>query len=255
MTESETSPREEILFTTQDDVLTITFNRPHALNAVDGDMLAAAVDAVEKTDARVIVITGQGRAFCAGADLNRVGQGGTQEQGNALVRAFLQAPRPVVAAVNGPAAGIGSSVALAADFTVAHESAYFLQAFINIGLMPDGGGTHLFGASLGRARANQLALLGERLPAVEAAELGLIASAHADDDFEAAVQALVTRLASGPTVAYAETKAALNAVTLAGLNDALEREVAGQRRLGRTADYAEGVAAFLEKRPARFEGR
>ncbi len=246
---------DEILFTTEDDVLTITFNRPKALNAVDGTILAAAVDAVETTDARVIVVTGAGRAFCAGADLKRVGTGGTQEQGNALVRAFMLTPRPVVAAVNGPAAGIGASVALAADFTVAHESAYFLQAFINIGLMPDGGGTHLFAASLGRARANQLALLGERLPAVEAAELGLIASAHADDDFEAAVQTLVTRLASGPTVAYAETKAALNAVTLAGLNDALEREVAGQRRLGRTADYAEGVAAFLEKRPARFEGR
>ncbi|WP_375001545.1 enoyl-CoA hydratase-related protein [Aeromicrobium sp. CTD01-1L150] len=246
---------EEMLFRTEDDVLTITVNRPEVMNAVDGPMLHAAADAVEQTQARVIVITGSGRAFGAGADLNRVKEGGTQEGGNRLVRAMLSTPRPVVAAVNGPAAGISASVALAADFTVAHESAYFLQAFINIGLMPDGGGTQLVAASLGRARANRMAMLGERLPAAEAAEAGLIEACLADEEYPDGVVALVKRLASGPTAAYAETKAALNAVTLAGIDETLQRELDGQERLGSTDDFHEGVTAFLAKRPATFEGR
>ncbi|MGJ9411852.1 enoyl-CoA hydratase [Aeromicrobium sp. CF4.19] len=255
MSTHEHDPGDEIVVSTKDDVLTITLNRPDALNAVDGPILQAAADAVEQTTARVVVITGTGRAFCAGADLHRIQQGGTQAGGNRLVRTMLSAPRPVVAAVNGPAAGIGSSVALAADLTVAHESAYFLQAFVNIGLMPDGGGTQLVAASLGRARAHRMALLGERLPAEEAARLGLIEQCWSDGEYADGLAALVERLAAGPTLAYAETKAALNAATLAGLDATLDREMAGQDRLGASKDFEEGVAAFLAKRPATFEGR
>lgn len=246
---------EEILIQSAASVLTITFNRPDALNALDAPMLQSAAEAVEQTDARVVVITGAGRGFSSGADLNRVERGGTQEAGNRLVRAMLASPRPVVAAVNGPAAGIGSSIALAADLTVAHESAYFLQAFVNIGLMPDGGGTQLIAASLGRARANRLALLGEKLPATQAAEAGLILSCFGDDEYAQGVSDLVQRLAAGPPLAYAQIKAALNTVTLAGLDQTLDRELLGQKQLQATADVAEGIDAFLAKRPAEFTGQ
>lgn len=246
---------DELLLETEGDVLTITFNRPEVFNAVDGAILDRAAAAVETTQARVVVVTGAGRAFCAGADIKRIAGGRTQQGGNRLVRAMLAAPRPIVAAVNGPAAGIGSSIALAADLTVAHESAYFLQAFVNIGLIPDGGGTELVAASIGRARANRMALLGERMPAEEAARIGLVDRCVPDAEFAGEVQDLVARLASGPTVAYGLAKAALKAATLPGIDATLDRELALQEQLGDTEDFAEGIAAFLEKRPARFEGR
>lgn len=243
----------ELLVETVDDVLRITFNRPEVMNAVDGAMMARAADAVLATQARAVVVTGTGKAFCTGADLKRVQRGGTQEHGNRFVQALVSTGRPVVAAVNGPAAGIGMSVALAADVTVAHESAYFLQAFVNIGLLPDGGATELLAASVGRARALRLSMLGERLPAADAAAMGLI-DRCCGDDFTEQVEALVTRFASGPTQAYAATKRSVNAASLPTLEETCERELRLQRELGATSDYAEGVAAFIEKRPARFTG-
>lgn len=249
-----TDDHDELLVAQDGGVLTLTFNRPRVLNALDGAMLERASEAVEDTDARVVVVTGAGSAFSAGADLRRLERGGTHENGNRLVRALVAAPCPVVAAVNGPAAGIAMSIALAADVTVAHESAYFLQAFVNIGLMPDGGATELLAAAVGRARASRLSLLGERLPAADAAAMGLI-DRCCGDDYADQVAELVEKLAAGPTLAYAATKRAIAANTLSRLDETLERELRLQRELGGTADAEEGVQAFLDKRPSRFEGR
>ena len=244
----------DLLIDVTEGILSITFNRPDVMNALDGVMLERAAEAVETTDARVVVVTGAGRAFSAGADLRRLERGGTHENGNRLVRAIVATERPVVAAVNGPAAGIAMSVALAADVTVAHESAYFLQAFVNIGLMPDGGATELLAASVGRARANRLSLLGERLPAAEAASMGLI-DRCCGDDYAEQVAEVVAKLANGPTVAYAATKQAIAANTLRHLDETLDRELRLQRELADTADSKEGIQAFLNKRAARFVGR
>ncbi len=254
MNDPEPDTASEMLVETSGDVLTLTFNRPEVMNALDGAMLERAAEAVETTEARVVVVTGAGRAFSAGADLRRLERGGTHENGNRLVRAIVATPRPVVASVNGPAAGIAMSVALAADLTVAHESAYFLQAFVNIGLLPDGGATELLAASVGRARANRLSLLGERLPAAEAAAMGLVDRCCGDDHAEQ-VQVLVEKLASGPTRAYAATKEAINANTLSRLDATLERELRLQRELADTADSQEGIQAFIDKREPHFEGR
>lgn len=244
----------DLLIDTTEGILSITFNRPDVMNALDGVMLERAAEAVETTGARVVVVTGAGRAFSAGADLRRLERGGTHENGNRLVRAIVATERPVVAAVNGPAAGIAMSVALAADVTVAHESAYFLQAFVNIGLMPDGGATELLAASVGRARANRLSLLGERLPAAEAASMGLI-DRCCGDDYAEQVAEVVAKLANGPTVAYAATKQAIAANTLRHLDETLDRELRLQRELADTADSKEGIQAFLDKRAAGFVGR
>lgn len=244
----------DLLIEVTEGILSITFNRPDVMNALDGVMLERAAEAVETTDARVVVVTGAGRAFSAGADLRRLERGGTHENGNRLVRAIVATERPVVAAVNGPAAGIAMSVALAADVTVAHESAYFLQAFVNIGLMPDGGATELLAASVGRARANRLSLLGERLPAAEAASMGLI-DRCCGDDYAEQVAEVVAKLANGPTVAYAATKQAIAANTLRHLDETLDRELRLQRELADTADSKEGIQAFLDKRAAGFVGR
>lgn len=251
---SEPTTEEELLLEESGGVLTVTFNRPQVMNAMDGAMLARAAEAVETTGARLVVVTGAGASFSAGADLRRLERGGTHENGNRLVRAIVTTQRPVVAAVNGPAAGIAMSVALAADVTVAHTSAYFLQAFVNIGLMPDGGATELLAASVGRARAARLSLLGERLPAEQAAEMGLI-DRCCGDDYADTLAALVARLAAGPTRAYAATKQAMNATTLRSLDETLERELSLQRELAETVDSQEGIQAFLDKRAARFEGR
>ncbi len=245
---------DEVLVVDDGDVLRITFNRPAVMNALDGPMLERVSEAVERTAARVVVLTGAGRAFSSGADLRRVKRGDVHGNGNRLVRAIVDAPRPVVAAVNGPTAGIAMSFVLAADVVVAHESAYFLQAFVNIGLMPDGGATELLAASVGRARASRLSLLGERLPAREAEQMGLVARC-CGDDYDDEVEAVVERLASGPTLAYAATKAAIRATTLRHLDETLEHELAAQRRLTDTNDAQEGIQAFRDKRRAEFTGR
>lgn len=250
--------------TEQDDaILRVTFDRPERLNALTAPMLLAACEAVERAAAdagvRVIVFTGAGRAFSSGADLSGPStveseDTSTLDAANRLTLALRHAPKPVLAAVNGPAVGVACSVALAADLTVAKESAYLLLAFANVGLMPDGGATALVPAAVGRARAARMAMLAERIPAPMAAEWGLLSHVVPDDDFDAEVERLARRLAEGPTLAYAQTKQALNATTLAGLPQALETERKGQSELMSTADVAEGINAFQQKRKPRFTG-
>jgi enoyl-CoA hydratase/carnithine racemase len=242
--------------------LRVTFNRPHTLNALTTELLDSASDAVaaagDNPAMRAIVITGAGRGFSSGADLSQradpsfTGGPETVEAVIRFVRLLRTVPKPVVAAVNGPAVGGGCSVALAADFTLARESAYFLLSFANIGLMPDAGATALVSAAVGRARATRMAMLAERIPATLAADWGLIAAAVPDDAFEIEVRELTARLASGPTAAYAQTKRALNELTLPQLERAFAIERDGQSHLTRTAEFAEGLAAFIEKRTADF---
>ena len=252
----------EILTERTDAALRVTFNRPDTLNALTPGMLTGAAEAIETgasdSQVRAIMLTGAGRAFSAGADLgDGAGEPTTDtiEAANAVIMAIRRAPKPVVAAVNGPAVGVGCSFALAADITIATASAYFLLAFANIGLMPDGGATALIPATIGRARALRMAMLAERIPATQAADWGMIAEAAPDDEFDSAVDGLITRLAAGPTQSYALSKCAINATTLTQLAQALETERTGQAQLFDSKDFDEGVAAFRDKRPARFTGQ
>jgi 2-(1,2-epoxy-1,2-dihydrophenyl)acetyl-CoA isomerase len=214
---------------------------------------------------RVVVITGAGRAFSAGADLKAgfdATPAGHPDVGTALreryhpiIAGLRRMPKPVVAAVNGPAVGIGCSLALACDLVVARESAYFLLAFVNIGLVPDGGSSLLVPERVGLARAAEMAMLGERIGARQALEWGLINRVTADDELDATVDALAARLAAGPTRAYAGAKHQLDAWLFARLDAQLELEAGMQQEAAESADFREGVLAFLEKRPPAFEGR
>lgn len=246
-----------------DGVCRITFQRPEAFNALDEEMARGLVEqlvAAEADDAvRVVVITGSGFAFSAGADLtgdNPVESFGeeTMDGANLITRSIVGLGKPVVAAVNGIAAGVGASICFAADLAVAKESAQFLLAFSKIGLMPDGGSSLTVAAAVGRARAMRMALLAEPMAAQDAAAAGLISQVVADDDFDAQVDRLARRLAVGPPLAFAATKRAINAATIGALEDALEREKRGQLVLFRTADAAEGTRAFVEKRRPTFTG-
>lgn len=244
-----------------DGVLRLTLDRPethHALTGEMADALAAHVEAAGADDeVRVVLVTGTGRAFCSGADLGG-GAGSLDasalDRSSRIVRAITGVARPVVAAVPGVAAGVGCSIALASDLVLASESATFLLAFTRVGLMPDGGASATLAASVGRARAMRMALLGEPLPAREALEAGLVAEVVPDGSLAETVEGVVRRLAAGPPLAHAATKKAVNAATLSGLEAALDRERSGQTVLLRTADAAEGIRAFGEKRPPRFSG-
>ena len=247
-----------------DGVCRVTFRRPEALNALSEDMATGLVEALRAAavdDAvRVVVLTGSGGSFSAGADL--VGDDPvsgfddrTMQGANEITRSITTLDKPVVAAVNGIAAGVGASICFAADLAVAAESAAFLLAFSRVGLMPDGGSSLTVAAAVGRARAMRMALLAEALPAREAFEAGLVSHVVADGDFEETVGTVVRRLAGGPPLAFAATKKAINAATLAGLEDALERERRGQVVLFGTEDAAEGMRAFVEKRRPHFAGR
>jgi enoyl-CoA hydratase len=237
-------------------VLRLTLNAPQYLNAFTTPMVHALADEIlGASGVRVAVISGVGRAFSSGARLSKDGANtGILDAAFRLVTAMTTAPFPVIASVDGPAVGIGCSIALAADIVVASERSYFLQAFIRIGLMPDGGATALLAASIGRAQALWLALSGEPISARSAVDRGLIASCIPDRDHAETVQHLVEQLASGPTLAYARTKAAVNLASLPQITNALELERAAQIVLQQSNDYREGVAAFTEKRPAAFRG-
>jgi enoyl-CoA hydratase len=246
-----------------DGALWLTMNRPDVLNAMSPEMsdgiASEAEQAVSRDDVRVVVLTGAGDAFSAGADIG--GEDAHErfdvralDLANRIIRSIVNLDKPVVAAVNGIAAGVGCSAALASDVIVAKESAGFLLAFARVGLMPDGGASATVAAAIGRARAMRMGLLAEPLSAREAYDAGLITHLAADEDFEELVAKLVRRLASGPPLAYAATKKAINAATLAHLDDALERERLGQTVLLRSSDVAEGMRAFSEHRRPQFRG-
>jgi len=249
--------------------LRVTLNRPDLMNAWDkqfGEELLAALQQAASDDAvRAVTLTGAGRAFSSGADL-RAGFDTTAEGKpdvqkrlheiyHPIIVTIRRMPKPVLAAVNGPAVGIGCSLALAADLIVARESAYFLLAFINIGLVPDGGSSLLVPERVGIARATEMAMLGERIGAKQALEWGLINRVVADDEFESTVDELAAKLAGGPTAAYAGVKRQLNEWLFARMDAQLELEASIQQQAAASGDFLEGVQAFLEKRPAAFEGR
>ena len=246
-----------------DGVCRITFQRPEAFNALTEEMARGLVEqllAAEADDSvRVVVITGSGFAFSAGADLtgdNPVDSFGeeTMDGANLITRSIVGSGKPVVAAVNGIAAGVGASICFAADLAVAKESAQFLLAFSRIGLMPDGGSSLTVAAGVGRARAMRMALLAEPMSGQDAFAAGLVSHVVADDEFDALVDRIARRIANGPPLAFAATKRAINAATIGGLEPALEREKRGQMLLFKTADAAEGTRAFVEKRRPTFTG-
>lgn len=247
----------------------LTLNRPDSLNAWTAE-LGQELKAIVTGDAadpsvRAVLITGAGRGFSSGADL-RSGFDPSPEDGRPDVRKELQEvyhpiiagirrlEKPVVAAVNGPAVGIGCSLALACDLVLAAESSFFGLAFVGIGLMPDGGSTLFVPASVGKARAFEMALLGERIPAQRALEWGLVNAVHPDGELMDEADALVGRLAAGPTLSYAGSKRALNQMIYPRLEEQLELEAEIQHTLARSDDFLEGVSAFGEKRTAAFQG-
>ena len=242
----------------------ITLNRPDRLNALTGQLLDETRDAVirlPEQGARCILLTGEGRGFSSGADL--AGGGGLPEDAglqleehfNPLIEALAAAPVPVVAAVNGPAAGAGCSVALTADIVIAARSAYFLQAFVNIGLVPDAGATWLLPRLVGRARAMEMMMLGERIPSEQAAEWGMIARVVEDEFLAEEAMRLAASLARGPTRALGLIRRLARDAEQLPLTDALAAERAAQRTAGETEDFKRAVFAFLQKRQPTFEGR
>ena len=254
---------EQLGIETSDGICRITFRRPEAFNALTEEMAVGLVtqlnDAAADDTIRVVVVTGSGGSFSAGADLTGDNpienfDEATMEGANAITRSVVGLGKPVVAAVNGVAAGVGASICFAADLAVATESAAFLLAFSRIGLMPDGGSTMTVAAAVGRARAMRLALLAEPLSAREAHDAGLVSHVAADEDFEATVDKIARRLAAGPPLALAATKKAVNAATIGDLEAALDRERVGQVVLFHTADAAEGMRAFVQKRRPVFQG-
>jgi 2-(1,2-epoxy-1,2-dihydrophenyl)acetyl-CoA isomerase len=259
---------DNILFDLTAGVARLTLNRPDKLNSFNAEMHAEVRDAlarVTREGARVLVLTGAGRGFCAGQDLGdrAVAPGGARvDLGESIERHYKplilglrNLPMPVVAAVNGVAAGAGANLALACDLVVAAKSASFVQAFCRLGLVPDSGGTWFLPRLVGTTRALGLAMLGEKLSAEQAAQWGLIWRCVEDAELAGVVEQLATRLAAAPTLGLARTKQAIYASWNHTLEQQLDRERDLQRELGNSADYAEGVAAFLAKRDPKFVGR
>ena len=250
-----------------DNIATITLNRPERLNAMAPQMADEISEALDSLDgARVVLITGEGRAFCSGADLSARGSEAAASTGqgayaaltksyNPLMMKLAKLEVPVITAVNGPAAGIGCSMALASDFAIAGKSAYFLQAFVNIGLVPDGGASWMLTRLVGKARATEMMLLGEKIPAEKAAEWGLIYKYVEDADLMAEAKALAARLAAGPTMALGIMRQNIASALDADYATALLREAEGQRIAGDSKDAREGATSFLQKRKAEFKGQ
>src|SRR3954471_10610805 len=249
----------------------VELNRPETMNAWNkqfGADLRAAVDqCAGDDDVRAVCVTGAGRGFSSGADLKAMDNHDVTPDGKPDVRKRLTEdyhpiieglrlmPKPVVAAVNGPAVGIGLSLALASDLIVAKESAYFLLAFVNIGLVPDGGSSLFVPTRVGMARATEMAMLGERIAAPQALDWGLINRVFADDEFASASEQLIDQLAAGPTRSYAGTKRQLNNWLYTQMDEQLALEADIQQEMAGSGDFAEGVLAFVQKRQADFGGR
>lgn len=253
---------EGLVVTLDEGVLSVTLNRPDSLNSLTATMLNGIADALEQaaTDPRVKVVrvAGAGRGFSSGAGISaqdraeKAGSLTVLDAANRAVRSIVGCPRPVVAVVQGPAAGVGASVALACDVVLASEKGYFMLAFTKIGLMPDGGASALVAAAVGRIRAMRMALLAEKIHADEALQAGLVTAVYPAEGLDAEVDKVIATLVRGPVVALAKTKEAINATTLTELEGALEREHAGQAALLRGTDYKEGIRAFQERRAANF---
>jgi enoyl-CoA hydratase/carnithine racemase len=258
---------ETVLYDLTDGVATITLNRPDAMNSLTVQAKVALRDAVRRAAAdpavRAVILTGAGRAFCAGQDLREhrdnltAGRGldGTvRDHYNPIVRTIVTMPKPVVAAVNGVAAGAGASLAFACDLIIAAEKASFLMAFTKVGFGPDSGASWTLPRLVGRARAAELLLLAEPVRAERALELGLVNQVVPGDQLDSAARALAGRLATGPTVAYGAVKAALDHAATHELADALEREAELQDVCAKTSDHHAATTAFIEKRPPVFDG-
>jgi 2-(1,2-epoxy-1,2-dihydrophenyl)acetyl-CoA isomerase len=256
---------ETIEFAVADGIARLTLNRPDRLNSFTVRMHEEVADALGRLEgARTLILTGAGRGFCAGQDLGdrAVAPGEAVDLGesverryNPLIRTLPALPMPVIARVNGVAAGAGANIALACDIVVAAKSARFIQSFAAIGLIPDSGGTWVLPRLVGQARALGLALTGEPLEAERAAEWGLIWKAVDDDRLDAEVNALATRFAAGPTRGLARIKAMIRESWGQSLEAELDRQRDAMRELGYSEDYREGVAAFMEKRKPVFTGK
>jgi 2-(1,2-epoxy-1,2-dihydrophenyl)acetyl-CoA isomerase len=259
---------DKISLAVADGLATLTFNQPDKLNAVSRKMIGEIKDCWESLAAdssvRAVLLTGAGRGFCAGADLADPDRdaSATADSGAALdkffnpvIRSMRALPKPIVAAVNGVAAGVGMSFAMASDIAIAGKSASFLQAFARIGLMPDGGSTWFLPRLVGDARARALAMLAPQISAEQAKQWGLIWDVVEDADLMKTAGDLARRLADGPTLALARIKEAMNLAATNDLGTQLDIERDFQRELGKSADFKEGVAAFLGKRKAAFEGK
>ncbi len=260
---------ETITWELDNGVAKITLNRPDRLNAINQKLieeLGECLDQAKSPEVRVVVLTGMGRAFSSGADLKEIGSFMASDSGEVRPSGFLrnhyhpvfhtivELEKPVVAAVNGVAAGVSCSLALTCDLIWAKQSASFLLPFARIGLVPDGGSNAIVPASIGRTLAMEFAMLAEPIKAERAAELGLINRVVPDDEFDGEIDALATKLACGPTVSYASAKKAINRATLDDLDQILELEADLQDHCSKTSDFGEGVAAFLEKRDPNFKG-
>ncbi|KAG4080792.1 hypothetical protein HA402_009963 [Bradysia odoriphaga] len=259
---------QDILFEQAAGIARLTLNRPDKLNSFTARMhgeVADALSRVEQDGARVLLLSGAGRGFCAGQDLSELQPGPdapmpdlgltVERYYGPLVRRLNALPMPVLVGVNGVAAGAGANLALAGDIVIAKESASFIQSFCKLGLVPDTGGTYVLPRLLGRARAMGLALLGDKLSARRAQEWGLIWQCVADAEFDAALEQLAQHFARAPTKGLALTKRALQVSLGHDLGTQLDLERDLMRELGHSADYAEGVAAFLDKREPQFKGR
>ncbi|MEY2970423.1 MAG: hypothetical protein RLZZ599_796 [Bacteroidota bacterium] len=246
-------------------VWTITFDRPDKFNSFNRELALgvqeALAEAASNSAIRCVVITGNGKAFCAGQDLAEATDPNgpalrtiVSDHYNPIIRAIRELPKPVIAAVNGVAAGAGANIALACDVVVAHESASFIQAFSKIGLIPDSGGTFTLPRLVGFQRASALMMTGDKVPAAQALHMGMVYQVFSEDEYEGQVVALAERMALMPTKGLALTKQALNAAMTNDIMTQLDVEEALQTKAGQTHDFNEGVQAFLEKRAPKFKG-
>ena len=259
-----------VLAAVESGVLTLTLNRPQRLNAMSQPLIAALREQIARAAGdsaiRAVLLTGTGRGFCAGADLAGGGTGAVGPDGrpdlgaimetsyNPLIRSIRELPKPVIGAINGVAAGGGANLALACDILLAARSARFDQAFVRISLIPDLGGTWFLPHTVGDARARALAMLGASVPAEEALRMGMVWQVIDDDKLMGEATTLARKMAAGPTLSYAAIKKAMNAAGTNTLDQQLDLERDSQRALGNSADFKEGVAAFLAKRAANFTG-